>query len=561
MTNRAVFGKIACDMVRIRCTCIIRFMALVTPGVCQIVITVRVARLTGRRLMRPRQREERRCMIERRRFPRGCAVTLRTVVIEIRRDVIGIQHLREIVLLALVAPGVCQIVIAVGVARLSGCRLMRTRQREERRCMIKSCRFPCGGCMARGTIVIEIRRDVIGILHLREIVLVALIAAGVRKIVIAVCVTVLTQRCLMRARQREKGRCMIERRRLPALHCMAGQAIPVESSARVIRIFRPVEILLMASNAFLRSPGKDHSAMALFALDLPVRAEKRERSLIVIDGKRHPVQRLPCIGVMAVGALHRKADKRVVRLGRLLVGFRMTSLTIEREAGIFAPDVALLTFDAQMRTGQPEIRQIVIKPRGFPACGRVARFAVMRELPFDVIRKRCGCVVVVMAGPARNRKFRNACLVTRCARCCCMRPFQCKRCQAMVEGCRSPFDRLMTCRAFLAVSSCNMIGLYGIVVVVAVASIAIGQRAFIPLGVAIIAIERCVRGTVHEFEVRMHKAAFPGEASHLVALRAVYVEIRLYMIQLLRILIIVPMTRNTIGRCIAVFFFLLIDMT
>ncbi len=349
----------------------------------------------------------------------------------------------------------------------------------------------------------------IGIQHLREIVLVALIAAGVRKIVIAVCVTVLTQRCLMRAGEREERRRVIERRRFPALHGMAGQAVAVESSAHMVRILRLVEILLMTRDALLRRSGKDHSAMALLAFHLAVRAEKRKRRLVVIDGKRHTIQRLPRVGVMAIGALHREAHERVVRLGRLLVGFRMTSLTIEREAGIFAPDVALLTFDAQMRTGQPEIRQIVIKPRGFPACGRVARFAVMRELPFDVIRKRCGCVVVVMAGPARNRKFRNACLVTRCARCCCMRPFQCKRCQAMVEGCRSPFDRLMTCRAFLAVSSCNMIGLFGIVVVVAVASIAIGPRAFIPVGVAIVAVQRRVRGSVHEFKVRMNEPAFP----------------------------------------------------
>ena len=64
-------------------------------------------------------------------------MTLRAIVTEVARHVVRVCRLLELRLMALVAIGVMQLVVPVHMARLACCCNVCTRQREERRAVIK----------------------------------------------------------------------------------------------------------------------------------------------------------------------------------------------------------------------------------------------------------------------------------------------------------------------------------------------------------------------------------------------------------------------------------------
>jgi hypothetical protein len=70
--------------------------------------------------MCPRQRKAGRAVVEGRRLPHCCGMTPRAIMTEDPGDVIRVCRPIEICCMALVAVGIHQLVVAVGMARLAG---------------------------------------------------------------------------------------------------------------------------------------------------------------------------------------------------------------------------------------------------------------------------------------------------------------------------------------------------------------------------------------------------------------------------------------------------------
>jgi len=145
MTWTAVVTEVAEHMIGIRRLGKPGLMALVAISKMQLIVAIHMARLTRCRNVSTGQREECRVVIKRRRLPHCCTVALRAIVTEVPRYVIRVRRLLKLLLMTLVAIRVMQLVIAIHMARLTRCRNVSTRRREERRVMIECCWTPpCG---------------------------------------------------------------------------------------------------------------------------------------------------------------------------------------------------------------------------------------------------------------------------------------------------------------------------------------------------------------------------------------------------------------------------------
>jgi hypothetical protein len=160
-------------MVWIRRTLEIRGMTLITVRIHQFVIAAGVTRNTGCRNVRSCQRKFRRAVVEWCGLPRHRRMTRLASLTEGCRNVAGVHCPLEIRGVTLVAVRVHELIIAIGMTRLTRDRGVRARQCELRCAMIKCRRLPCSGGMARFTSMIEQSSRVIGICCFVEISLVA----------------------------------------------------------------------------------------------------------------------------------------------------------------------------------------------------------------------------------------------------------------------------------------------------------------------------------------------------------------------------------------------------
>ncbi len=96
-------------------------------------------------------------------FPPGRRVTLRAIVTELSRDVFWRWHIREISLMTLITIRISEFVIPVHMTLLTWCRDVSAREREFCRRMVEGCRLPRSRRVARRTIMIELRKNMIRI--------------------------------------------------------------------------------------------------------------------------------------------------------------------------------------------------------------------------------------------------------------------------------------------------------------------------------------------------------------------------------------------------------------
>jgi hypothetical protein len=186
-------------------------VTLVAIRVVQLVIAIDMAGLTLRCRMCPRQREQRRTMVERCRTPPDGCVTLGAVVIELASYVIGIRCSIEICCMTIPACHRQILIHAVDVATVTGHGLMGTSERKSRCCVVE-CRWPPDRrSMTWLTVMVEIAEHMIWICGLGKLSLVTLVAVSVMQLIITTDMAGLTLRCRMCSRQRKQRRTMVER--------------------------------------------------------------------------------------------------------------------------------------------------------------------------------------------------------------------------------------------------------------------------------------------------------------------------------------------------------------
>jgi len=180
----------------------------------------------------------------------------------------------------------------------------------------------------------------------------------------------------------------------------------------------------------------------------------------MIDIHRHAIERLPRLRVVTILALQGESDKQMIRLCGPVEILRVAALALERQSCVLSTDMAFLTLRAPMRSGQSEIRQIVIEFRGTPRLHIVTAFTVLRKLSADVIRETRRFVIGFVTSPAFLREFGKSAGVTSVTGCGRVRTAQGKFCSRMIKGRRLPVFWLMTCEAIPVVLPGCMIGFF-----------------------------------------------------------------------------------------------------
>jgi len=178
--------------------------------------------------MRARQREFRLAVIKGRTGPGGRRVANRARCRETCRHMIGVGSSGEILLVAGIAIRGRAHENVVDVALSAGHRLVRARQRERRLIVIENSTIPISGVVAYGTVGREIRRSVIRIGGPVKVFLVARVALGGNRLVVAVDMALHAGYRGMRPGQGEHRR-VIEGRRFPCRRGVAESAIRRET--------------------------------------------------------------------------------------------------------------------------------------------------------------------------------------------------------------------------------------------------------------------------------------------------------------------------------------------
>ena len=138
-------------------------------------------------------------------------MTLRAIVTEIPRHVVRVCRLLELLLMALVAIRVMQLVVPIHVARLACCCNVGTCQREERCAVVECCRVPVRCRVTLRAIVTEVARHVVRVCRLLELLLMALEAIIVHQLIVPVRMARLALCAHVRACQRKTCRRVGER--------------------------------------------------------------------------------------------------------------------------------------------------------------------------------------------------------------------------------------------------------------------------------------------------------------------------------------------------------------
>ena len=145
-----------------------------------------------------------RCVVIKGRWlPYGRTMTRLACMTEAWKNMYRTRRLGVVGLMALIAIGVCKLVVAIDVARLAWGGRVRAGQRELRRTVVECRWLPNRSRVACLANVAESTGYVIRIRRRRKICRMALVATRIGELVVTVDMTRLAWRCRVRARQRE----------------------------------------------------------------------------------------------------------------------------------------------------------------------------------------------------------------------------------------------------------------------------------------------------------------------------------------------------------------------
>lgn len=173
--------------------------------------------------------------------------------------------------------------------------------------------------------------------------LVASVAVGGGRGVLAVRVALRASHRSVRAGEREGSQIMIEHRVLPAGRTVAGLALHGEIRLAMIRVGGRVVIVEMATGAVRRRSSEPACGMTSRACDTDVSAGQGKRRRRMIEFRVQPGDR----GV-AHTAILRKTGGDVVRIARAGVILHVAAIAIGRSSGESSAEVARRAIDGGM---------------------------------------------------------------------------------------------------------------------------------------------------------------------------------------------------------------------
>jgi len=203
----------------------------------------------------------------------------------------------------------------------------------------------------------------------------ALVAAGVDKLVVAVRMAVLTLDRGMRSCEREFCRRMVERRRGPGGHRMACCACCGEPACHMVRVGDAVEVGLMAIDAILVKSGINIVHVAACARNRLMGTDEGERSVVVIERRWRPDAR-----GMALVARLCKISRRMIRVCRILVIGLMAHVAGRVRELVVAVRVAILALHSDMCSGEGEFRRSMVECCRSPSVHRMTGRARCRKI-------------------------------------------------------------------------------------------------------------------------------------------------------------------------------------
>jgi hypothetical protein len=278
----------------------------------------------------------------------------------------------------------------------------------------------------------------------------------------------------VRARQREWRLRMIEDRASPRDRGVADGAVGGETRLDVIGIRGALIVLYVAGITISGGANEFVVDVAERAGDVHMRAGERKRRLGVV---KHCAGPRGCR--MTDGTVCWEARSDVIGIRSALIVLRMAGIAIGGRTGKLAVDVTEIAREGDMRTRQRELREfIVIEGSSRPGRRCMTNRAVGGETRLDVIRIRGALKILDVATVAiRRRAGKFAVDVAQVARDADVRAGEWERSLRMVKDRASPRRRRVTEGAIGGKSSLDVIGIRGPVVILDVATVAIGGRA------------------------------------------------------------------------------------
>jgi hypothetical protein len=326
-----------------------------------------VAQLALHRGVRAGEREARVVVIKCGIFPASGVVALVTRLWKTGLHVIRIGRPLEIRQMATDARGVGrgQVVVVVHVAQLALHGGVRAGEREARRGVVKRGVVPgcCGMALLAGGG--ETRLHVVGIRRPLEIRQVATDArrVGSGQIVVVVHMAQLALHRSVRAGKREARRRVVKRGAGPRGSSVALLAGGGKSRLHVIGIRGPLEIRQVTTDARRVGAGQIVVAVhvALPAQNRGVRAGKREARRRMVKCGAGPVD---CSVALLAG--RGETGLHVVGICRPLEILQVAADAIRAGQIVIIVHMAKGTLHRNMRTGQGEVRQVVVEGNGSP---------------------------------------------------------------------------------------------------------------------------------------------------------------------------------------------------
>ena len=213
----------------------------------------------------------------------------------------------------------------------------------------------------------------VGVGHILIVALVTRPTLGREILILPVHVTRQTGHIDVRSGKREVSVIVIERRRFPPVRRVALQALVRVLILRVI--LRALIILLVTRPAIGRRIIELSGRVTLIAGHAHMRTRQREVGEIVIEAGGLPTyRRVTLRAAMIVVA------RFVIRVRGGAISLFMTRPAFRRRPRILPVGVTLRTTGADVRAGQGEAAQIMVKLRRRPSGRGVARYTLVGEL-------------------------------------------------------------------------------------------------------------------------------------------------------------------------------------